>query len=384
MKQIVRRHIGRQLAEYYRQPSHKVVGKSPATETTNLSMLLGEWHWRRMLKGFYKEREGHWLTPVELFQPHFSRILADFCIESVLPSSELHIVEVGGGRGTNARLILNYLEQQKPDIYEGLTYTLVDSSPSLLEYQKTELSSTQHANRVQFQLTDLTDVAEKKTAMLPPSTTPTVLIGMEVLDNLPHDKVQAKTRKQMQQAEIQNKGGTSEEVFVPMKDPLILKTIEVVPTYIKQIPTWVPTVACGLLDHAIEQRPNLGVVLADFDWLPAPDLYGTESDRLTLWADGEPIVTDMDGHDHECYLMAPPHCDILYPTDFDKLGSYAKRRLAARKRQSTVEVYKQADFLAKHGDKHVRKTKSWLTGHTPLLHDFVNCSVLTISSKPNQ
>ena len=125
----------------------------------------------------------------------------------------------------------------------------------------------------------------------------------------------------------------------------------------------------------------------------------------------------MEGKDHESYLTAPPHCDILFPTDFHKLASFVKRCLssairlapslrrpsrrknskstspspllkkpssgvslaASKPRTSVVRVEKQSLFLERWGPKHVAKTKSWLTGHTPLLHDFVNCSVLTIS-----
>jgi hypothetical protein len=208
---------------------------------------------------------------------------------------------------------------------------------------------------------------------------------MEVLDNLPHDKVRAKSRKQLQQAEIHVNGnnGVEQEIFVPLKDPLLARAIKTVPSFVKSYPTWIPSVACGIMEHLIHQRPNLGLAFADFDWLPAPDLLETDHLRLTAWGEGEPIITDMEGIDHECFLQAPPHCDILFPTDFEKLGSFTKRTISSRRRDDDasspqVQVEKQADFLERYGSEHVQKTKSWLTGHTPLLHDFANCSVLTI------
>lgn len=167
MQQVLRRYIGKRLADYYAQPADKVVGKSAGIQSANLSRLLGEWHWRRVLKRFYEEREGHWLTPVELFQPYFSHVLADFCTQAVqvpvsVSKNELHIVELGGGRGTNANLILSYLQMHQPDIYRGVTYTLVDSSPSLHKLQRSVLLEAGHADRVRFQQTDLTDVAENR------------------------------------------------------------------------------------------------------------------------------------------------------------------------------------------------------------------------------
>ncbi len=167
MRELVRRNIGRRLAEYYAQPASSVVGRSTLAESARLSSLLGEWHWRRLLDRFYKEREGHWLTPVELFQPHFSHVLGDFCLAAVDTSTvhndhRLEIFELGGGRGTNARHILSYLRNTRPEIYKGLTYTLVDSSPSLHQLQKDIFADTDHADRVDFRLLDLMDVAERR------------------------------------------------------------------------------------------------------------------------------------------------------------------------------------------------------------------------------
>lgn len=205
---------------------------------------------------------------------------------------------------------------------------------------------------------------------------------MEVLDNLPHDKMQSKSRKQLQQAEIyMDESGIEAEVFVPLQDPLLTNVVSSVPSYINPMyPTWIPSVACGVIQHLIHQRPNLGLAFADFDWLPVPDLVDAGHVRYTSWGQGEPIITDMMGIDHECFLRAPRHCDILFPTDFDKLATFARQSVATMKRRSQVQVEKQADFLQRYGSVHVGKTKSWLTGHTPLLHDFVNCSVLTIKT----
>ena len=178
---LVRRYIGRRLAEYYAQPSHKVVGRSTELEAAKakgdsklLSSLLGEWHWKRVFQRIYEDREGHWLTPVELFQPHYSYVLGDFCAQYYEQMTKIQninntnkkntpfeIVELGGGRGTNASWILSYLKENKPDVYSSLTsYTLVDSSPSLHKTQIERLLQGPHADKVRFELKDLVDVAE--------------------------------------------------------------------------------------------------------------------------------------------------------------------------------------------------------------------------------
>jgi hypothetical protein len=250
--------------------------------------------------------------------------------------------------------------------------------------------------------------------LLEKSNVPTIILALEVLDNLPHDKARVSSptkRNVLEQAEIRQvakdrKGsaycceGDLEEVFVPLSDPLLSRVIELVPSYlINQYPTWIPTVACGVIEDVASQRPNWRLVMADFNWLPPPDIPLTSgpSNRQrpsAEWAKGEPLVTSMDGQDQECYLNAPPLCDILFPTDFDKFACFINGIItesaseiplrihgsAAKSNEQIVKVESQSEFLQRYGPEEVEATKSWLTGHTPLIHDFSNCSVLTVSA----
>ena len=164
---VTRRHVGRRLAEYYAQPADLVVGTSPAVDKFDLSSLLGEWHWKRAFRKFYEDRQGRWLTPVELFRPYYSNTLANFVIRALDQEDQtftdgIDIVEIGGGRGTNANLILSHLRETQPNIYSSLTYTLIDSSPSLHELQKETISAGEHDSMVKFELKDLMEVAEKR------------------------------------------------------------------------------------------------------------------------------------------------------------------------------------------------------------------------------
>ena len=96
--------------------------------------------------------------------------------------------------------------------------------------------------------------------------------------------------------------------------------------------------------------------------------------------------------DHACYITAPPLCDILFPTNFDLLSGFANQTLKKLVKKDvgssdhqqdhapgTVHVWKQHQFLLKYGENEVFATKS-ITGYTPLLEDFSNCSILTVSS----
>ena len=419
---LLRKFISQRLSDYYAQPSSSVVGSVAAKSSDppiNFSRLLGSWQWRRLYAKLYEKQEGQWLTPVELFRPHYSNTLAEFVVEAVAAGNsisenksddggqELHVVELGGGRGTNAAHILSHLRDVHPSIYQNVKYTIFDASPTLHELQKqVVLQEHDHSDdKISFVLRNMTDVAEGQATFLEPSDVPTVVIAMELLDNLAHDKVKRcrRTRKLLQaEVDVKEEGGAAyedrddeqvdeenfeknihkeryREEFHPLTDPLLRDVLDAASSYAKGIdrrPKWVPTVACGVVRQLYEARPNCSLVFADFDWLPAPELIDGQSlvQRRSLEADGEPIITDMDDVDHACYLTAPRFCDILYPTDFIKLSDYVAK--ASSPSNTRVEAMKQADFLAKYGPNQVDQTRNWM-GYTPLLEDFSNYSVVT-------
>jgi len=377
----LRRYIANRLGDYYAQPPNHVVGSF--SKDINYKSLFGEWHWKRLCKDLYeRDQLGQWLTPVELFRPYYSQVFAEYVAQQLSKEKskkgyKFDIVEMGGGRGTNAEAILTQLQSNFPDIYEQLrNYTIVDSSPSLHELQKRVLLDGGHGTKLKFSLKDLTDVAESNTELFPSSeTTPTFVLGFELLDNLGHDKVRRDpVTHKLEHALVDDKGA---EIFKPLSGDTLLKNILIkVPSYGGRMgnPIWVPSVACGVLIEIKRKRPRSWIVLADFDYLPPPDLdndYG----RLSVYGDGEPLVTSMEGIDYECYLKSPHLADILYPTDFERLSYFCSKCFA----YSVVKITKQGQFLSKVGPAQVKATTSMLTGYSPMISDFLNCSVLTVS-----
>jgi hypothetical protein len=376
---LLRKLIGQRLADYYAQPAHAVVG---SIDPIDFKRLIGEWHWKYVHGQRYKAQQGQWLTPVELFQPHFSNILATYCaaiIQKSSPNETVQIVELGGGSGTNANLILNELNRM------NLTanYTILDASPSLLELQKQTLVSNHHD--VELKHINLINVAQGNVPLLSSSDQPTIVIALEVLDNLPHDKIRVRGSVMEEAHAVMDDTGVLTEVFEPLQDPLLQRVLERAPTFGKRgSVSWVPTVACGVLESLWQSRPQSHLLVADFDWLPPPDIPQSHSDSNTFTparralrpADGEPLVTGMDDLDYESYLNAPPLCDILFPTNFLQLESFCKTLFT----DSLVRTEKQSSFLQRVGPDQVAATKSFLTGYTPLLHDFENCSVLTVTN----
>ena len=189
------------------------------------------------------------------------------------------------------------------------------------------------------------------------------------------------------------------EIYSPMNDPLLQQILSLAPNIyspsISHGPRWIPTVALGILQNLFECRPNSSVAFADFDWLPPPDVDSTSTTQqqrsnfsLAEQAVGDPLVTDMNGNDHSCYLTSPPNalCDILFPTDFGSMAKFASKVIeqSNTKTNQSVDVsvlaMKQRDFLLKYGHDEVDKTKGW-TGYSPLIDDFGNTSLLTITPR---
>lgn len=371
---VVRREIGRRLSLYYAQSADRVIGSTP--NPISMNNLWGEWHWKRVFQKLYNQQKGQWLTPVELFKPFYSNTMANFvarCFEEV-DGGPLEVVEMGGGRGTNASLILSHLMATQPDIYERISYKILDSSPTLHQLQRKTLDATGHIDMVSWENVDLLDVAEGKAKFMETSSTPTVVLALELLDNLPHDKIRVR-KGLVEQAVVAESGNGLVEHFEPLSDKLLGNILLQGRIYKQGKPGWVPTVACELIRRIAQDRPRASFLLADFDWLPPPDKFEVTEERLSTWADGEPLVTSMEDVDYECYLRAPVLSDILFPTDFAKLSRFVKG--VWKDERAIITVSKQADFLDEFGPEQVAMTKSWLTGYSPLLHDFGNCSILT-------
>ena len=83
-----------------------------------------------------------WMTPVETFQPHYAEALARSMLQTHsarYPGEPLQVLEVGGGNGTCAAGVLNYLRREAPATYASSKYMLVEVSERLAEAQRQRL-----------------------------------------------------------------------------------------------------------------------------------------------------------------------------------------------------------------------------------------------------
>jgi hypothetical protein len=165
-----------------------VVRESAPLSFTN---LLTRWEYRNALAKLYAASPNGWLTPAMVFQPWYSYALARYMSEQhtiQTPKSSprpLLIYEIGGGNGTNARHILDWLRRHAPKTYASCHYSLLEFSPRLRDAQTAAVAS-HGAKRVSIVAADATDL---DAAPIAPEPRACFVLGLEVLDNLPHDKV---------------------------------------------------------------------------------------------------------------------------------------------------------------------------------------------------
>jgi hypothetical protein len=172
----------------------------------NFNGMLGKAEYRTCLAKLYDAQEHAWLTPVEIFAPWYSAAIARYAVSRHLAAAPatasatgpagtaapLVIYEVGGGNGTNALHVLNFIREYFPHIYLRTEYRILEVSARLHERQLQVLHGAGHGKVVRGTgkavggsvLADATDLAA---ALHDPR--PALVIALEVLDNLPHDKV---------------------------------------------------------------------------------------------------------------------------------------------------------------------------------------------------
>lgn len=313
----------------------------------------------------------------------------------------LKIVECGAGRGTNAFLILERLRKIYPEVYTSLnSYTLLDTSATLQALQNAIVSPL-HGEKVEYIHQDLGDDNIDFRNLVATNVcddTQVVMIGLEVLDNLPHDKIMRSNSPSQSrsasyetcdhyfQAEIKHSSTKStqthlEEHFVPLTDRLIKTVINDLPDFApdRNVARWIPSVACRLIRDVYQNVPDAHLIFADFDFLPPPSNLNNEAFSRSFDAEWGPLVTDMKGLDYACYLGSSDLCDILFPTDFDLLARYVELHGHSGLK---VETFKQGQFMKMFGGKEISLATSWINpSYSPLIEEFMNCSILSVTNR---
>ncbi|KAK3162806.1 hypothetical protein QOZ80_1BG0094040 [Eleusine coracana subsp. coracana] len=100
------------------------------------NQLEGRSAYMQHLDKLYKKHDIAWFTPVELFKPWYAYAIAASILRTANLSVPLKIYEIGGGSGTCAKCILDYMMlNAPPKVYNDMKYISVEISSSLAEKQ---------------------------------------------------------------------------------------------------------------------------------------------------------------------------------------------------------------------------------------------------------
>jgi Putative S-adenosyl-L-methionine-dependent methyltransferase len=411
-----------------------------------------------------------WLTPVEIFSPHFGAAIANYLTTQHLfnriftsrsnkrtnlnvsshkindnNESPLVIYELGGGTGTLAKDILNWLRHYNPEVHATCQYTCIEISPALAELQYQRVVTEQEGiHEKQFQVVR-GDAAEYATWQIgrglgkkDEKDEQCFVVAMEVLDNLPHDKVifseensdgQGSSGQWLEalvaeSEENNNYKSTIEsykEVYQPVGDPLVHQCLQ---TWLEMesegveegkfslasnkgffqkmmdaavgagaggggafnsnndsSSIFLPTGALRLFDTLHTVRPNHRLLAADFDFLPETIISGKNAPLVATTIDG---VTN----DYGTYLVQPGVADIFFPSDFEllsRLYTLSRSRNSDRGEfeGSGARHMKSKEFFEKWArttDRKEMKERILGTqcrdGYDPLLEDYSNTAIL--------
>ncbi|CAA6668219.1 unnamed protein product [Spirodela intermedia] len=362
----------------------------------NFNQLQGRNAYMRHLHSLYKKHDIAWFTPVELFKPWYAHGIAEAILRTANLSVPLKIYEIGGGSGTCAKCIMDYMMlNAPPKIYNNMTYISVEISPALAKKQLETVGDVQsHLSRYHVECRDASD----RSGWGNVDAQPCWVIMLEVLDNLPHDLIfspnQVSAWMEVWVEKVQGSGEIS-EIYKPALDPLITRCIEITgmdkqnvahdnkvlsslkhvwsKAFPKSRRAWMPTGCLKLLDVLHWALPNMSLIASDFSYLPDVRISGEGAPLVSAKKDGRTI-------DYDSYLDAKGDADIFFPTDFSMLelidhhcsgwlnqqpGSNSSRPIKKR-RTITLDT---ASFMEEFGLPSKTRTKD---GYNPLLDDFKN------------
>ncbi|CAN6447795.1 unnamed protein product [Victoria cruziana] len=118
--------------------------------------LEGRSDYLKLLDNLYKENDIAWFTPAELFKPWYAYGIAEAILRTADLSVPLRIYEIGGGSGTCAKCIMDYMMLNAPSkVYSNMKYISVEISPALAEKQMETVGEVKsHLSRFQVECRD--------------------------------------------------------------------------------------------------------------------------------------------------------------------------------------------------------------------------------------
>lgn len=166
-----------------------------------------------------------WYTPTELFRPYYGEAIARYLVANykltTYPYHDLIIYEMGAGRGTLMRNILDYIRDTDPAVYDRTKYKIIEISPQLADIQTSQLQ-TSHTDKVEIVNKSIFDWDQ-------PVPSPCFFLAFEVFDNFAHDIVRydLATEEPLQGTVLIDDKGDFYEFYQPVLDPVASRFLRV-------------------------------------------------------------------------------------------------------------------------------------------------------------
>ncbi|XP_027120253.1 protein arginine methyltransferase NDUFAF7 homolog, mitochondrial-like isoform X1 [Coffea arabica] len=378
---------------YFSQRSRSV---GVLESSINFNKLGGQKAYMQLLDKVYKQNEVSWFTPAELFKPWYAHGIAESILRTANLSVPLKIYEIGGGSGTCAKGIMDYLKLNAPTrVYNSLTYISIEISSSLAKKQMETVGAVQsHLSRFRVECRD----AANRSGWGEADQQPCWVIMLEVLDNLPHDIIYSRDQfSPWMEVWVEKQAERSElcELYKPVEDQLISSCMEILDlekesdgrtsaslvrnVWAKVFPKprrcWLPTGCLKLLEVLHGALPKMSLIASDFSYLPDVTVPGERAPLVSSKRDGKSF-------DHKSYMDAKGDADIFFPTDFwllERMDHHCSGWLKPDQDKSSKKGKKRrtltldtSSFMEEFGLPSKTRTKD---GYNPLLDDFKNTKI---------
>ena len=403
LRDYLRRCLYDKSKGYFNQNGQSPIGKigGESGEALLFHLMADKDEYTEILAQKWTQLGKQWLTPVEIFKPHYANAIARYLIEEKKKQSamtSLKVIELGGGAGTAAVGILNYIRENETEMYKSMKYLSIDVSEISLLMQQDAISEHGH-EAVWCRTNNPVDVTMQKCKSteeswreitqkhMNGSTEGCFVLGFEILDNLVHDKVimSVKTGNWMQaRVKHEQEGKDRAEFYEPITDEEIKRVLDKVIEIRKSLPFWthlsdavkrmikkrevnstadltrnqtiyLPTGCSFALQNLREFIPGHRLVLADFDTLPDAKMDGLNSPVIASQGVGGKT------YDRNSYLEGVVgSSDIFFPTCFDTL------KLLDENKGTHITT---KEFMKKYSEQGACETKS---GYNPLHNDYSN------------
>jgi hypothetical protein len=337
------------------------------------------------------------------------------------------VCEIGGGYGNCLRGILDHFKENHAALFVVLKCYSIDVSPGFIKLQQNTLE--EYREKVQFVNKSIFEITEKDLGVVENFS---FIIGLEVLDNLPHDKLVMNPQSRLLQVEVQREVCEIEgkeqyvEKHVPVADPLIVEFLEIIASVVgvqkdcftkstftvekEHLATlkelhmlWNYFSGSSRSDWPLYKRmlyllaqmkyrilplfdsnsnvityiPTGSFLLLKFIKRFFPHHYLILSDFNALQGSGigvnAPLVQRIVGNsvtEKSTYLEAPlGQFDVFFPTNFTLLSHLYQKVMNAD--ANHAKVLSTKSFMKSNGNYKLTRTR---LGYNPLLEDFANTS----------